>query len=66
VFKIISPDQFQTTPCKNGQGVTTELAISPVEHWLILMAIEYCQCSKKTASFQIAGHIKRQWHQVDP
>jgi environmental stress-induced protein Ves len=29
MIKIISPDQFKTIPWKNGQGQTTELAISP-------------------------------------
>ena len=29
MVKIISPDHFKTTPWKNGQGETTELAISP-------------------------------------
>ena len=29
MYKIISPDQFKTIAWKNGQGETTELAISP-------------------------------------
>ncbi len=29
MYKIINPDEFKTIPWKNGQGVTTELAISP-------------------------------------
>lgn len=29
MFTVISPAQFKTTPWKNGQGETTELAISP-------------------------------------
>ena len=29
MHKIISPDQFKTIAWKNGQGETTELAISP-------------------------------------